>query len=239
MAIAIHQISPVAHLPLVLGVVRKLQVAALIETFCPPHPAHVLSCGRGVEALLLAMLDGHHALYKVGARLADRGMLPLLQPGLTRTSLHDSRLGQILDGLLAANLNRVFGAIALHALAVYAISTPWLHQDTTTITLYGAYEEVPYRGDGPVPPRPAYGHSKDGHDDLQQVLLSLGMSSEGLPLRLGVRDGTTSDSTETPVAIEECLALGLDGVRGLVADSKAYWKRTLGLCLEQRVGLIT
>ena len=239
MALAIHQISPVAHLPLVLGVVRKLNVAARIDTCCPPHPAHVLSCGRGVEALLLAILDGHHALYKVGARLEERGMLPLLQPGLTRASLHDYRLGQILEALFAAHLNRVFGAIALNALDVYAISTPWLHQDTTTITLYGAYEEEPHRGEGPVPPRPAYGHSKDGHDDLKQVLLSLGVSSEGLPLRLGVRDGNTSDSRETPVAIEECVALGLDGVRGIVADSKAYCKRTLGLCLEQGVGLIT
>jgi transposase len=239
MAIAIHQISPVAHLPLVLGVVRKLKVAALIDTFCSPHPAQILSCGRGVEALLLAILDGHHALYKVGTRLEERGMLPLLQPGLNRTSLHDYRLGQILDALFAAHLNRVFGAIALNALEVYTIPTPWLHQDTTTITLYGAYEEEPHRSAGPVPPRPAYGHSKDGHDDLKQVLLSLGVSSEGLPLRLGVRDGNTSDSTETPMAIEECVALGLDGVRGIVADSKAYCKRTLGLCLEQNVGLIT
>jgi transposase len=239
MAIAIQQISPVAHLPLVLGVMRKLNVAALIDTFCPPHPAHVLSCGRGVEALLLAILDGHHALYKVGARLGDRGMIPLLQPGLTRASLHDYRLGQILDALFAANLNRVFGAIALNALEVYALSTPWLHQDTTTLTLYGAYEEEARPDAGPVPPRPAYGHSKDGRDGLKQVLLSLGVSSEGLPLRMGVRDGNTSDSTETPVAIEECLALGLDGVRGIVADSKAYCKRTLGLCLERRVGLIT
>jgi transposase len=239
MAIAIQQISPVAHLPLVLGVVRKLKVAALIDTFCPPHPAHGLSCGRGAEALLLAILDGHHALYKVGARLEERGMVPLLQPGLNRTSLHDYRLGQILDTLFAAHLNRVFGALALNALEVYALSTPWLHQDTTTITLYGAYEEVARPGEGPVPPRPAYGHSKDGHDDLKQVLLSLGVSSDGLPLRMGVRDGNTSDSTEIPVAIEECVALGLDGVRGIVADSKAYCKRTLGLCLEKRVGLIT
>jgi transposase len=239
MAVAIQQISPVAHLPLVLGVIRKLNVAALIDTFCPPHPAHVLSCGRGVEALLLAILDGHHALYKVGARLEERGMVPLLQPGLTRASLHDYRLGQILEALFAAQLNRVFGAIALNALEVYALSTPWLHQDTTTISLYGAYEEEARPGKGLVPPRPAYGHSKDGRDDLKQVLLSLGVSSEGLPLRMGLRDGNTSDSTETPVAIEECLALGLDGVRGIVADSKAYCKRTLGLCLEQRVGLIT
>jgi Domain of unknown function (DUF4277) len=62
MAVVIQEISPVAHLPLVLGVVRTLNVATLIDTCCPPHPAHVLSCGRGVEALLRAILDGHHAL---------------------------------------------------------------------------------------------------------------------------------------------------------------------------------
>jgi transposase len=239
MAIAIHHIRPVAHLPLVLGVVRKLNVAALIDTFCPPHPAHVLSCGRGVEALLLAILDGHHALYKVGARLEERGMLPLLQDGLGRASLNDYRLGQLLDALFAANLNRAFGAIALNALEVYAVPTPWLHQDTTTITLYGAYEEEPHPSAGPVPPRPAYGHSKDGRDDLKQVLLSLGVHSDGLPLRMGLRDGNTSESPEPPVALEECWALGLDGVHGIVADSKAYCQRTLGLCLEPRVGLIT
>jgi hypothetical protein len=43
----------------------------------------VLSAGREVEALVLAILDGDHALYKVGRRLEERGMLALLQPGLT------------------------------------------------------------------------------------------------------------------------------------------------------------
>jgi hypothetical protein len=68
------------------------------------------------------------------------------------------------------------------------------------------------------------------------MLLRLGVSNEGLPLRMGLRDGNMSDSTEAPVAIEECLALGLDGMRGIVADSKGYCKRTLGLCLERRRG---
>jgi Domain of unknown function (DUF4277) len=87
--IALHQSSPVAHVPLVLGVIRKLNVAALIDTCCPPHPANVRSCGRGVEALLLALLDGHHALYKVGTRLEERGLLPLLPPGLSSTAPND------------------------------------------------------------------------------------------------------------------------------------------------------
>src|SRR5262247_1084704 len=237
MATTIQQIHPVAHLPLVLGVLRRLEVATVIDRLIPPHPAHGLSCGRGVEALVLAILDGHNALYKVGRRLEERGMVALLQPGLTRAALNDDRLGHILDALFAANLNQVFSALALKTLEVYAIPTPWLHQDTTTIALYGAYAEEPKT---PWAPRPAYGHSKDGRDDLKQVLLSLGVSGDGgLPLRVGMRDGNCSDSVETPVAIEECLALGLAGVRGMVADSKAYSRRTLGLCLEHGIGLVT
>src|SRR5712691_7284742 len=237
MAMAVQQIHPVAHLPLVLGVLRRLEVATVLDRLIPPHPAHVLSCGRGVEALVLAILDGDHALYKVGQRLDERGMVALLQPGLTRAALNDYRLGHILDALFAANLNTLFSALALKALEVYAIPTPWLHQDTTTIALYGAYEDEPQM---PGAPRPAYGHSKDGRDDLKQVLLSLGVSGDGgVPLRLGVRDGNHSDSVETPVAIQECLALGLEGVRGIVAESKAYSRRTLGVCLEHQVDLIT
>src|SRR4029453_5102580 len=156
-------------------------------------------------------------------------MIPRLQPGLTRASLQDDRLGQILEALFAAHLNRVFGAIALNALEVSALSTPWRHQDTTTITLYGAYEEEARPGAGLVPPRPASGHSTDGRDDLKQVLLSLGGSRDGLPLRMGLRDGHTSDSTETPIAIEACVALGLDGVRGIVADSKASRQNNLSI----------
>src|SRR5262245_52627013 len=237
MAMTVQQMHPVAHLPLVLGVLRRLEVATVIDRLIPPHPAHQLSCGRGVEALVLAILDGHHALYKVGQRLEERGMLALLQPGLTRAALNDYRLGHILEALFAANLNKVYSAVALTALEVYAIATPWLHQDTTTIALYGAYADEPKT---PGAPRPAYGHSKDGRDDLKQVLLSLGVSGDGgVPVRLGMRDGNRSDRVETPVAIEECLALGCEGVRGIVADSKAYSRRTLGLCLEHGLGLIT
>ena len=164
-------------------------------------------------------------------------MVGLLQPGLTRAALNDYRLGHILDALFAANLNRVLSAVALRALKISALPTPWLHQDTTTIMLYGAYEDEPQTLGAP---RPAYGHSTDGRADLKQVLLSLGVSGDGgVPLRLGVRDGNRSDSVETPVAIAECLALGLEGVRGIVADSKAYSRRTLGVCLEHKVDLIT
>jgi len=91
MAMTVQQRRPVAHWPLVLGVLRRLEVATVIARLRPPHPAPVLSCGRGVEALVRALLAGAHALYKGGHRLEERGMGALLQPGLTRASLHEYR----------------------------------------------------------------------------------------------------------------------------------------------------
>lgn len=193
--------------------------------------------GRAVEALVLSILDGHHALYKVGRRLDERGMLPLLQSGLMPQSLHESRLGQTLDALYDANLNTVFSAIALRALDIYWVDIPWLHQDTTTISFYGAYhdDDISHKG-----PRPTYGYNKDGRGDLKQVILSLRVSGDGgIPLRMGLHDGNRSDTVDVPQAIEQSAALGLDGLRGIVADSKAYMPRTLGLCQETGMDLVT
>lgn len=71
---AIQQMHPVAHVPLVLGVLRRLAVATLLDDLLPPHPAPGLSCGRGVAALVRAMLEGPHALSQGGRRLEERGM---------------------------------------------------------------------------------------------------------------------------------------------------------------------
>ena len=89
MTVSVQQTRPVAHVPLGLGVLRRLEVASVIDGLLAP-PAHGLA-GRGVEALVLAMLDGDPALYKVGKRLEERGMLALLPPGLPGASLHAYR----------------------------------------------------------------------------------------------------------------------------------------------------
>jgi Domain of unknown function (DUF4277) len=91
MAMAVQPMHPVAHVPVVLGVLRRLEVATVVDRLIPRHPAHVLWCGRGVEALVRAMLDGDQALYQGGRRLEERGRVTLLQPGFTRASRHDDR----------------------------------------------------------------------------------------------------------------------------------------------------
>ena len=62
MAIAVQQLRPLAPLPLILDGLRRLEVATVLNRLSPPHPAHGRATGRGVEALVLAMLDGDHAL---------------------------------------------------------------------------------------------------------------------------------------------------------------------------------
>lgn len=65
------------------------------------------------------------------------------------------------------------------------------------------------------------------------------MSGEGgRPLRVGLRDGNTRESVAPPLAMEEGLARGLEGVGGLVAESQAYRQRTWGLCLEKGIGVV-
>ncbi|WP_179137712.1 hypothetical protein [Candidatus Entotheonella palauensis] len=71
-------------------------------------------------------------------------------------------------------------------------------------------------------------------------ILSLGVGGDdGLPLRMGLHDGNRRDTIDVPQAIAKSVALNLDGLRGIVADSKTYTQRTLGLCLETGMGLVT
>jgi len=146
-------------------------------------------------------------------------MGPLRPPGFPRAARHADRLGPRLEALVAAHRNRVFGAIARKALDGEALPPPWLPQETTTRARSGASEDAPKALGAP---RPADGHRKDGRADLTQGLLSLGGRGDGgWPLRLGLREGKTSDRGETPLALAACLSLGRAGVPGIVAASTA------------------
>jgi hypothetical protein len=78
MARAVQQIRPIAHLPLVLGVLRHLEVATVVDRLIPSHSAHVLSCGRGSKPW--------SSRFWMTLMPSMRDTMALLQPGLTRAS---------------------------------------------------------------------------------------------------------------------------------------------------------
>jgi hypothetical protein len=131
MAMTVQQMRPVAHVPFVLGVFRRLAGATILDRLLPPHPAPGLSCGRGVAALGRAMRDGDQALSQGGKRWEERGLVALLQPGFTRASRHADRFGHVLEALVAAQLHGGCGAVARTALAVSALPPPWRPQAPT------------------------------------------------------------------------------------------------------------
>jgi hypothetical protein len=135
---AVPQRHPVAPRPVILGVLRRLEGATVSDRILPSHPAPVLSCGRGVAALVRAIRDGEPALDTVGQRLAKRGKVARLQPGRTRVARHASRLGPSRAALGAAQLHRGFNPVALTAWAGDARAAPWWPQDPTTLALSGA-----------------------------------------------------------------------------------------------------
>src|SRR5919202_5167673 len=169
-----------------------------MDRLSPSHPAPGRSGGRGGAAGGLAMRDGPHALSKVGPRLAERGRLAMLQPGRPRAARQDDRWGHSLEALLAAHRHTGWRALARKARAGYAIPPPWLPQDTTPRALSGASADAPPRARAP---RPAYGPSTEGRDDLTQVRLRRGgRGASGRPRRGGVRDGHRRERVATPVA---------------------------------------
>ena len=147
MAIAIQQIQP-GPLPLVREwSASSTWLPSLIPCALRTHTSSRVAvawrpCSSPFSTAIMPCIRWGHAW-------RARDVSPCSRTAWTRV-LNDYRLGQILDALFGAQLNRVFGAIALNALDVYAIATPWLHQDTTTLTLYGAWRR-PARSTGSVP----------------------------------------------------------------------------------------
>jgi hypothetical protein len=116
---------------------------------------------------------------KVGPRVAERGMLPLLQAGVERESLQEERLGQRLDALWAAHLHRVLSALARNALEGYSSTTAWRPQETPPLSLSGTYAGGAADSAGAAPetaavgaPRPPFGPSKAPRPARTQVLRS-------------------------------------------------------------------
>jgi hypothetical protein len=53
------------HLPLVGAMLRELAVKDTLDALMPPHERHAVTIGECIEALVLTILTGEHALSRV------------------------------------------------------------------------------------------------------------------------------------------------------------------------------
>jgi hypothetical protein len=182
------------HLPLVGAMLRELAIKDTLDALIPRHERNAVTVGECIEALVLTILTGAHALSRVAETLAGYDLEVIFQRPMEAVHFHDNRLGRVLDALWTMGLDRVYGAVISQAIRRYALELTQLHTDTTSLKVYGAYE----RDAAEEGPLVTFGYSRDQRPDLKQLLFGLTVTADGIPVWGHVGDGNCSDSTEHP-----------------------------------------
>ncbi len=216
-----------AGLPVVNAVLARLGFDAILTAWLPgPDPRCAMATATVIGVLVRNLALGREPLYGLAAWAArfDETLLGLAHG--QAAMLNDDRAGRALDELYAADRATMTTALALAAISAYGISPAELHNDSTSLRLYGAYRDrraPPDGGAGPErrPPRPARGHSKDHRPDLKQLVWILTTTADGaVPFTYKMADGNTEDSKTHIATWETCRAIAGRAGFLYIADSK-------------------
>jgi transposase len=191
------QTYDVGALPLVNAVLERMRLAEVLTEHLPPDdPRTELPTVCALLVLVRNVLVAREPVYGV-AEWAARFAPDLLDLWDDEAALlHDDRLGRCLDRLFAGVGPELILALVRHVIAEFGISLDELHNDSTTVSFYGAYEEAEKEGQqrGRVTPAITWGHSKDHRPDLKQLLYTLTISDDGgVPVYFTTASGNVVD----------------------------------------------
>jgi transposase len=184
-------------LPIVSRFIERAGIERLLERYLPcgerghgPSPARVI--GVLVRNLCLA----HEPLYGLEgwARAHDPGVLGL-RAGES-SQLNDDRVGRALELLFCCDRASLLNELMLAVISAFRIDISQLHNDSTSISVHGAYRNADGREhDGKATPRITFGHSKARRPDLKQLVLILTVAADGaVPIAHRLIDGNIEDS---------------------------------------------
>ena len=151
---------------------------------CPVDPAQILSI------MVANIVCASHPLYKIQQWATD------YTDGLTEYPLNASDYN---DDQLAKNLDRLFDAdrhsfmceLSSNAIDVYTLETCQIHNDSTSITFLGKYEN-----EDPEAVKLKHGFNKDHRPDCKQIVFGLNITADGnVPLTFELFDGNRTDDT--------------------------------------------
>jgi len=186
-----YETQRIDHLGIVAGVCQEIGLIETIDGQVKTSGRKV-SCGQGTQAMVLNALGFvGRALYLIPDYLHNKPVDLLIAPELRAEDFNDDTLGRCLDDLYAAGVTEVFCQIASHALKVYGLRPGFVHLDSSSFHLHGAYDaEDPDTEAVSI----TYGYSKDHRPDLKQVVLQLiTHHKSALPIWLEVLSGNSND----------------------------------------------
>jgi len=154
------------------------------------------STTKTLLVLIRNLLVSREPLYGIGEWAARQApdLLELSAEEVTR--LNDDRTGRALDRLFAADMRSLALATATQVVREFRISLDELHNDSTSISFFGAYANaaVERRCLGHPTLAITWGYSKDHRPDLKQLLFILTISEDGgVPVHFRAASGNTTD----------------------------------------------
>ena len=127
---------------LYLKMLREINLGATIDDAIDWDTARWrVTPGNLAELMVLAaMSDLRVPLYQLGDRLKDVDLSYLYDGAITAEDINQYNMGEMLERLGTVHPEKIYEKIALTALTTYHIEVERLHADTTSLSLWGAYE---------------------------------------------------------------------------------------------------
>ena len=189
----------VGFLPILNHLLQRLHLDALLQAHLPRADRRTkLPAAQGLLVLLKNLLLSREPLYGLG-EWAARYHPPLLDltPEHVR-ALNDDRVGRCLTLFFHSDRPAFLLALVRHVVQEFHLGLDELHNDSTTVSFFGAYPEAaqPRQRRDQKTLAITWGHSKDHRPDLKQLLYILTISDDGgVPVHFRAASGNVTDDT--------------------------------------------
>lgn len=193
-----------------------------------------LSPGELIASLIIAFYFNRRALYKVWTFYEEQDLELLFgRPDLKAEDFTDDSLGRALDRLEESEFAKLYGYILVYAKQVYDLQTRCCHADTTSLVVYGEYDD-------PEQELVDYGFSKNKRFDLKQIKSGICTSSEGIPIYGEPINGNKDDKTWNKELLKKFKKSILTEFQSvLVCDSQLVTRENLDLIHEHKIRFIS
>jgi Domain of unknown function (DUF4277) len=218
-------------LPVIADFSRRLDIAGIVDRACPMRDTALASHGQVIEVLIANRLTRPQAMVAVADWAHDWAVEEVY--GIRADVLNDDRLGRALDAI-APQVDHLVGSIGAKAIDVFGIDVARMHWDMTSISLYGAYNQVDDEH-----PAPAYGHPKDRRTDLKQIQAGIAVAGDGaIPVFHRAFDGGAGEVAQVVDTMNQLKTLA--GTRDflMIGDSKLVSYTNVTAMNDAQVGFI-
>lgn len=180
------EIYTVNNFPIIKAYADKIELVKVINTLIPSNK--IVDHGTIVLSLVIDTLSGRSPLYILEDFYENQDIELLLGKKIRAEKLNDDSIARTLDAIHKYGSMKIFSACALKAVKIYDLETRYLHFDTTSKSVYGAYEG--YIEDEL---KIIEGYSKDHRQDLKQLIIGILCVDRAIPIIGKVENGNESD----------------------------------------------